>query len=257
MNYNKPTNLTIYETNQYDIFKILRHNRDLTKCKKLEKMIKKNNYLPYIPIIVSADFEVIDGQHRLEVAKKNNLPIYYIMNQSARPGDISDINQSTNNWKLTDHAKRYSILGENEYQENYTTLREMIDKFPFTISVLLNYFSKLDDRDRYKNGRLEFKYTRKDMFEFLTKATEILTKYKQYNPKRCTNVHLCSACLSLVMHPRYDHYFFMSQIDTYAQFLAEAGAQNSIEGARKVLLDEIYFKGKGKKKTFEFRYSTG
>ena len=80
MTYTKKTDLVIYETNDYEKFKLLGLNRPLTDNHSLEQVIKENNLLKYNAMIVTPDFEVLDGQHRLEICKKLGMPIFYIIN---------------------------------------------------------------------------------------------------------------------------------------------------------------------------------
>src|SRR5258708_2908989 len=72
--------IKIFASCEYDSFKILNSNRKLNKLhlKRLEEIISVNNRLHLHPILVNADYEVIDGQHRLSVARKLGVPIYYI-----------------------------------------------------------------------------------------------------------------------------------------------------------------------------------
>ena len=70
---------TVYHTTDYGRFKLLEENRplDTAHVNKLVHAIKYQNLLDQKPIDVTADFEVIDGQHRLEAARTLNTPIYF------------------------------------------------------------------------------------------------------------------------------------------------------------------------------------
>ena len=75
-------NNKIYQTSNYDKFTNFLGNRSVTSVKSrhhIEKLMEsmKKSYLPQ-PIIVDENFSVLDGQHRLEAAKKLKLPIYFM-----------------------------------------------------------------------------------------------------------------------------------------------------------------------------------
>jgi len=73
-------------TQNYKKFKIMDGNPKLLNIhvRKLKKAIEEDNQLELHPIIVNKDFYVIDGQHRLQVAKELGLNIYYIKSDTVR-----------------------------------------------------------------------------------------------------------------------------------------------------------------------------
>jgi hypothetical protein len=68
----------IYKTTDYDIFKTLAENRPISvkQVGKLVREIQRKNMLHIKPIDVTADMEVVDGQHRLAAARELGVPIY-------------------------------------------------------------------------------------------------------------------------------------------------------------------------------------
>ena len=66
-------NRQIYFTNDYGMFGWIKGNRLLDES-RIKKICKANrvdgiNLFPYVPILVTKDNKVIDGQHRLMAAK--------------------------------------------------------------------------------------------------------------------------------------------------------------------------------------------
>ena len=55
----------IYSTEAYELFKKMVGNRNVAKLSKLKEAIRKDGQIT--PIVVNKDFEIVDGQHRLEV----------------------------------------------------------------------------------------------------------------------------------------------------------------------------------------------
>lgn len=92
---------------------------DIKRHKKLEGSMKKYGYLAEFPIIVFRDSKgnliVIDGQHRLAIAEKLGLLVYYI--ESKTKFDVAEINTTPINWVLKDYAQKYAANGIKSYQE--------------------------------------------------------------------------------------------------------------------------------------------
>lgn len=77
-----PESPEIKKSYNYDQFKKIAWNRSLDKS-NLAKLIEENRKdfkLHNFPIIVTEDMKVVDGQHRLQVAKELGSPVYYIVN---------------------------------------------------------------------------------------------------------------------------------------------------------------------------------
>jgi len=77
---------TIFETWDYDQFKILDENRGHKetkgikekKIKTLQRMIDAGNWIPEMARVkVNNSFQIVDGAHTFEVSKRNGLPIRY------------------------------------------------------------------------------------------------------------------------------------------------------------------------------------
>lgn len=81
-------------TSDYSLFKLLRGNRDLNKphMNKMKEAIESDNRLNLHPIIVNKNFEVIDGQHRLQCAKELGVDIFYIRSEDVENKHIINCN---------------------------------------------------------------------------------------------------------------------------------------------------------------------
>jgi hypothetical protein len=107
----------VVKTKNYSIFKKIKGNRPLWNYHlvKLTNSILKNNLLANNPIIVNDNYEVIDGQHRLEVAKNNNLEIYYTVVPGASIQDVQQLNANLKPWTIPDYLHSYVELGLQDY----------------------------------------------------------------------------------------------------------------------------------------------
>ena len=103
------TNYKVLVTNDYDMFKRLEGNRSVTelRVKKISNSIKTVGYVMN-PIIVNERFEVIDGQGRLEVLRRLELPVYYIVVNGIGRKECIAMNINQTNWSLYDYIQSYA-----------------------------------------------------------------------------------------------------------------------------------------------------
>src|SRR5882724_2589302 len=111
------TKVVINETTDYEQFKFLKGNRNIVPghLAQLTSAILKDNLLAYNPIVVNKEWEVIDGQHRLLVARNNKLPIYYIINPNAGLSEVRTQNRYVRTWKALDFIESFASLGYPDY----------------------------------------------------------------------------------------------------------------------------------------------
>jgi hypothetical protein len=126
----------IYFTRDLARFKSITGNRLLNES-KINRIIKDItnglDLLKYCPIIVDKEMNVIDGQHRLYVAKKMKSNIWYVISEKLSLHEIAKINSNTERWKPQDFIHCYSAQGN----ENYKILENYMDTYGFPLSVSL------------------------------------------------------------------------------------------------------------------------
>lgn len=178
----------ILYTNDYSIFKTQQGNRDLlvSDIKRVEKKILENNLLHYHPILVSKDYYVIDGQHRLEVAKRNKLDIYFIvMSDESSLKTTQSINTTGKPWQVKDFLNSYIVLKNPEYMKFNEYLKEY--KF-LTVSQLIG-LSVIGDgvtkpTELFKNGKIKLKNE-----EFIRKVLNDIQSYDGSSIRLSKNTH--------------------------------------------------------------------
>src|SRR5215469_9874714 len=116
---------TMNKTTDYEIFKKHPANRALNEKNLVEIMesLKKKNLLKFKPIIVDSNMYVLEGQHRLEAAKRLNLEVYYVQCNDTDPNDVVLFN-CMKKWETTDYLNYYASTGN----ENYIKLQDLLDK---------------------------------------------------------------------------------------------------------------------------------
>lgn len=87
--------MKIQITKNYEMFQKLVSNRSIKKShlNNLIAAIKEDNQLCLHPIIVNKNFEVIDGQHRLEAAKALDTEIYFIQSETVLNSHLISCNK--------------------------------------------------------------------------------------------------------------------------------------------------------------------
>lgn len=128
----------VYETADLSKFKQLKGNRPVKISKALRDSIAKRGVLTEIK--VNRKMEVIDGQHRLAVARELGLPITYTFDDSDI--DVAELNSTSKSWKVEDYIHKYAESGYQSYKQ----LLNLMSTYPAlrvssTISTALGYSS--------------------------------------------------------------------------------------------------------------------
>lgn len=150
----------IFQTDEYEKFHDLYGNRDLTEL-RVRKIMESIQAIGYIcsPIIVNEKYEVIDGQGRLESAKRMNLPVYYIVVSGIGIKECQSMNINQGNWKLKDFIYSYSKTGNINYQYLEQLMKEYSGRLTDNILeriALGTYYGGLGGQDLIKKGLLTF-----------------------------------------------------------------------------------------------------
>ena len=129
--YNRPVG-TIYETNDYSMFKRLVGNRrvDDSWAKVIGENMKEEGWIGG-PILINQMMEVLDGGHRLNGAKEYNCPVRYtIIDGGLR--EVQKINNSKK-WKMPEYIMSYI----EQKNENYIRLYDVMKKYSASYTLVL------------------------------------------------------------------------------------------------------------------------
>lgn len=150
--------MLIGQTLDYDVFRKPKCNRKLDQAilRKLEKSIKEKNLLASKPILVDKFFNVIDGQHRLEAAKKLGIPIPYQVDESCDVYDMVKLNNNQKPWHINDYLNYYCHAEE---RPEYLKLKEFIEKEKLQLNIALHLLNGTKNKDffeKFKDGHYVF-----------------------------------------------------------------------------------------------------
>ena len=99
-------------TKDYKLFELTDFNRDIGKTADLEKSMRTHGYLPAYPLHVvrngNGRLRVKAGHHRLHVASKLGIPVYYVVCDDN--ATVHELERGTNKWILKDYLDSFCRL---------------------------------------------------------------------------------------------------------------------------------------------------
>jgi hypothetical protein len=212
----------IYETIDYSIFKKSDINRDLNEgnLKKITASIKAKNLLSYRPIIVNSKMEVIDGQHRLEVAKALNIPIYYQINEKSNDEDMVLLNANQRRWQIADYNNHFVKMGKPEYIK----LNEFTIGSKLSIQECLSLmgFSGGSNCNVFRCGKFKFPTDImhiKNRLRIIKDVKFFICEKFIGNSKFLNHVNFTKACIQFLSRGDVDEEVFMKKLEMNLQWL--------------------------------------
>jgi len=149
----------IYETKNYNLFKLLDSNREPNQriLNKLEKSIKEIGI--QIPIIVNTENQIVDGQHRFWTLQKLGYVIPYIISKAWKKDEHTiDINNTSSNWTSLDYAnfqmRKGNLDVKKALQQSYIWQKETNNKFKIIngLELIVSGKSYSGIKIKLKNG---------------------------------------------------------------------------------------------------------
>lgn len=112
----RETKKKIYVTNDYSIFKALPGNRPVKKGRVVSTMdsIQKIGWITE-PVVVNENYEVIDGQGRLEALKELKMPVEFVVEKNIGVKECQILNRNQKNWTTMDYVDSYAKSGNDSY----------------------------------------------------------------------------------------------------------------------------------------------
>lgn len=129
----------IYESNDYGKFhRSDKRNRALSfkEHRKLYASMQKYGFLWEFHAVVERcgkHFTIIDGQHRVAIAERLGLPVYYVITDRAI--DVPEINSTSKAWTALTHIQHFANNGNAEYQKIKTVAAQY--EIPITLAAMM------------------------------------------------------------------------------------------------------------------------
>jgi len=170
-------------TKNYDMFELMEDNRDVKDERHIRELMgsmERNGFLQSKAISVKnngSKYIVLDGQHRLEAAKRLEIAVWYNIDDDIPEAALPDL-QIAKKWLPKDYLKHFVVNGV----KNYIKLQEIAEVCPkvsmTTIALLLEGSSQGDGTNiRFRTGTLKITHLEKAM-KTLQYANEIYSLYK-------------------------------------------------------------------------------
>ena len=171
-------------TKNYDMFLLMEDNRDVSDEKHIKDLMgsmERNGFLQSKAISVrnnSNKYEVLDGQHRLEAAKRLGIAVWYNIDDEIPVTALPDL-QISKKWLPKDFLKHFVMNGV----KSYIKLQELSLQYPkvsiTTIALLLEGCNQGEGSvNRFKSGTIKITAWDKAVTA-LKYADELYTLYKQ------------------------------------------------------------------------------
>ena len=136
-NANKQVAKVLYERN-YTKFTLFDNNRDINESHVEELIASMRKSGQLMPVVVTPDKEVIDGQHRLKACEKLGIPVSYVVNSTGNSKQIAVMNNTQKGWKSRDYLKHFCHKSHYNSAE-YNKIAKFFDDYslPFTVGISL------------------------------------------------------------------------------------------------------------------------
>lgn len=178
-------------TSEYDVFQRLPGNRDIDTLHVANLVKAMEEEYIFSPILVNQEFQVLDGQHRLEAHKRLGLPVPYFWDNVGDLSTVQRMNNSQKSWTNDDYAKSYIERGLKDY-EIYKWFKESFG-MPHTVCLIL--LEGVDGRGqskRFRGGEFKVKNIElaKRKAAVLSNLSEFFTHWKDAAFLRALNTAL-------------------------------------------------------------------
>jgi len=179
-----------YSSN-YSTFKFLEANRDIRErhVNTLVTSIKKEGQI--YPILINKNFEVIEGQHRVEACKILQIPVMFLKNDKATIKHVRIVNNCQEGWVFYDYLKSFSHHS-HPHHETYQKVGLFVKEFGFQpricLVLLVGGVENGKKINEFKIGTFII-----DDEEKSRKLAKQLLKIKTFAPDLVTNKKFCLA----------------------------------------------------------------
>lgn len=208
----------IWLTKDYDKFKKLKAQRDVSESNINKKIENIDGYLKSMggymeEIEVNEKLEVIDGQHRIEVAKRLGLPLPFIIKEGWDIKTARALNSNNVDWSVATHVKSKADEGNlpgfkmlQEFYDIYCNNCSKAESLRKDIisAVVLGRYSGITSKESSREDvdlKTDKRETIVKYLEFLRKINSI--RLENFSTKRM-NATFAFAVLFLVREAKAD-----------------------------------------------------
>lgn len=187
--------------------------------------------IQYNPLIINEQWEVIDGQHRLQALEKLELPVYYLMQPGLTLDNVIALNSGKKAWSPEDFAHSWIVRGNQEY----VTYLWFKDTYGINHDILLKYLSLENPMtsQMFKDGKLVVV----DRDRSVQLCEDLMSLKPYYN--RWNNRSFALGFWHLWSHPAYKHKRMLHKINLNQDMVEDRGTPEQYAD----MLSDIYNHG--------------
>lgn len=219
----------VHTTTDYGLFKSIDGNRNLNLL-HLNRLRNSMRQRPLFTIItVNEHYQIIDGQHRFEVSKELNLPIYYVICKGYGLEEVHVMNANSKTWTADDYLEGYCNMGKSHYIE-YAKFK---NKYGFGHRECMNILGGSHDGDMFKNfynGTFKIVNMKKAV-EFAEKL-QLISQYYEGWARRC----FVNAMVTIMKKPEFEFMEFLNKLRLVPSALTDCATVSQYI----TLIEEIY-----------------
>lgn len=177
-------------TSEYSVFSRLPGNREIDMGHVAGLVRSMQKKYRFAPIYVNQDFQVLDGQHRLEAHRILQIPVPYYWDEGGDVEDVQTLNSTQKRWENEDYVKSFIERGYTEYKV-YEWFKNHY-RLPHSVCCALLMGEIRGLRKIFQNGQFKVKNLElaKKKTSILTQLSEYFTHWKDANFLRAMNFAL-------------------------------------------------------------------
>lgn len=231
----------IQSSGDYKRFKKISYNRktEPSRIFKIKESMEKHGNI--VPIIVTPDGYIIDGQNRFEATKllKGKVKFYCAnVSKTALPHLITIINSTAKTWKVIEYFDMWLAFYRHTDKKKYEQLdwlKKRSEEQKIDMGLMITYFlhRKSDD---IRKGSLSLTGKERDEIEVnCQRFNEIRSFNSEFLNFRNQKVFI-TAIIMLIRNKDYNHEHFMKNLEKYSGKLRSSSTRKDYIA----MLESIY-----------------
>jgi len=216
--------MELLKTKDYDVFKKNPSNRTYNEgnIRKIMTSLGLKNKMDLRPVIVDKNMFVMDGQHRIEAARRLGMEVSYVVDEDAKDEDIILLNSNQKSWKLTDYLNYYC----QQQNPEYVALAEFMTEHELSITQMRALMSEGDafNTMRFKTGK--FIFPKEDKFHKVNQRLQNLRQVQNFIKNKNPGTKMCydgsvfiNSFLEFISHKEVDFDIFLQKLEYKLEWL--------------------------------------
>jgi hypothetical protein len=231
----------VYSTSNCTHFKRLKENRMINEAHVLALIdsFLNDGYL-FTILYLNEKLEIIDGQHRLEAAKRKSLPVYFMIMPGWSIKEVTILNMNSRNWTIVDFMETHAKAGN----PNYVRFKEFFDAYEFDVTVCQLIITGRRSGGYASSDEFRMGYMQVDeqqLTDAYLKAKKIMCLIP-FHPHGWKSRNFVEAMLLFFSMKGYDHEHMIAKLTTYPDLMLREAKSLRVEEYVKILLEKYNFR---------------